>query len=210
MSCCFLAVAGASAGISAVLYRPRRSGSCGGNPAILDSLFAPAVGAVVVSGFSHTAMDRRRNAGGDGRRLVRSDDPTKRGNGQIFRLIVHSLARCAAQHSLRCRLSHVDRSPCHDHRNSRTLLWLCHVAVLPAPPARYRTRYGKGSDAIYMGVDSHRTVSFSFVFLKFVNSGYLLILSPPLFAWLGGWMEDWYTQPGAKAEKPCFPALCSG
>ena len=35
---------------------------------------------------------------------------------------------------------------------------------------------------------------FTFVFLKYVNSGYLLILSPPIFAWLGSWADDWYSE----------------
>lgn len=33
---------------------------------------------------------------------------------------------------------------------------------------------------------------FTFVFLKFVNSGYLLILTPPVFAWMGLWANNWY------------------
>ncbi len=33
---------------------------------------------------------------------------------------------------------------------------------------------------------------FVFVFLKFVNSGYLLVLSPPVFAWMGLWTSEWY------------------
>jgi hypothetical protein len=34
---------------------------------------------------------------------------------------------------------------------------------------------------------------FTFVFLNWVNSGYLLVVTPPLFAWLGLWAADWYT-----------------
>jgi len=33
---------------------------------------------------------------------------------------------------------------------------------------------------------------FTFVYLKFVNSGYLLVLLPPACAWLGFWAADWY------------------
>lgn len=33
---------------------------------------------------------------------------------------------------------------------------------------------------------------FTFVYLKFVNSGYLLVLLPPACAWLGFWGADWY------------------
>jgi hypothetical protein len=33
---------------------------------------------------------------------------------------------------------------------------------------------------------------FTFVYLKFVNSGYLLVLLPPACAWLGFWAATWY------------------
>jgi hypothetical protein len=33
---------------------------------------------------------------------------------------------------------------------------------------------------------------FTFVYLKFVNSGYLLVLLPPGCIWLGFWAADWY------------------
>jgi hypothetical protein len=33
---------------------------------------------------------------------------------------------------------------------------------------------------------------FTFVYLKFVNSGYLLVLLPPACLWLGFWAADWY------------------
>jgi hypothetical protein len=33
---------------------------------------------------------------------------------------------------------------------------------------------------------------FTFVYLKFVNSGYLLVLLPPACAWLGWWAAHWY------------------
>lgn len=33
---------------------------------------------------------------------------------------------------------------------------------------------------------------FCFVFLKFVNAGYLLVISPPLFVWLGQRGSEWY------------------
>ena len=34
---------------------------------------------------------------------------------------------------------------------------------------------------------------FTFIFLIFVNSGYLLVVFPPVFAWLGSWASEWYT-----------------
>lgn len=33
---------------------------------------------------------------------------------------------------------------------------------------------------------------YTFVFLKFVNSGYLLLLLPAASIWLGSWLADWY------------------
>jgi hypothetical protein len=33
---------------------------------------------------------------------------------------------------------------------------------------------------------------FTFIFLKFVNSGYLLLLAPPASIWLGSWAAEWY------------------
>ena len=33
---------------------------------------------------------------------------------------------------------------------------------------------------------------FTFVFLKFVNAGYLLALAPPVCAWMGLWASHWY------------------
>jgi 4-amino-4-deoxy-L-arabinose transferase-like glycosyltransferase len=42
---------------------------------------------------------------------------------------------------------------------------------------------------------------FTFIFFKYVNSGYLLILSPPIFCWLGAWMAEWYGPAGAQAGK---------
>lgn len=36
---------------------------------------------------------------------------------------------------------------------------------------------------------------FTFVFLKFVNSGYLLVIAPPLFALIGFWASEWYRKP---------------
>ncbi len=33
---------------------------------------------------------------------------------------------------------------------------------------------------------------FTFIFLKFVNSGYLLLLAPPACIWLGSWASLWY------------------
>ena len=38
---------------------------------------------------------------------------------------------------------------------------------------------------------------FTLIFLLFVNSGYLLVISPPVFAWLGLQASEWYAaKPG--------------
>ena len=43
---------------------------------------------------------------------------------------------------------------------------------------------------------------FTLIFLKFVNSGYLLVISPPVFAWLGLKASNWYEDlPFRKAGK---------
>lgn len=42
---------------------------------------------------------------------------------------------------------------------------------------------------------------FTFIFLKYVNSGYLLILCPPVFAWLGARASDWYATPDGQKPK---------
>jgi len=36
---------------------------------------------------------------------------------------------------------------------------------------------------------------FTFIYLKFVNSGYLLALAPPVCAWMGLWASTWYAHP---------------
>jgi hypothetical protein len=39
---------------------------------------------------------------------------------------------------------------------------------------------------------------FTFIFLKFVNSGYLLILLPPVCVWMGRWAWNWYSNPSMR------------
>jgi transmembrane protein TMEM260 (protein O-mannosyltransferase) len=46
---------------------------------------------------------------------------------------------------------------------------------------------------------------FTFVFLLFINSGYLLITFPPLCAWLGLWASEWYEE--VRFMKPLKLAL---
>lgn len=43
---------------------------------------------------------------------------------------------------------------------------------------------------------------FTFVYLKFVNSGYVLVLLPPVCIWLGNWAADWHHRsPWGKSAK---------
>ncbi len=35
---------------------------------------------------------------------------------------------------------------------------------------------------------------FTFVFLRFINSGYLLVVFPPVCAWVAWWASDWYSR----------------
>jgi hypothetical protein len=49
---------------------------------------------------------------------------------------------------------------------------------------------------------------FALVFLKFVNSGYLLVVSPPLFVWLGQRASSWYSD--LRFRDPAKIALVTG
>jgi hypothetical protein len=44
-------------------------------------------------------------------------------------------------------------------------------------------------------------IVFTFVYLKVVNSGYLLVLSPPVCAWMGLWASNWYAD--SRLRRPC-------
>jgi hypothetical protein len=51
---------------------------------------------------------------------------------------------------------------------------------------------------------------FTFIFLKFVNSGYLLLLSAPACIWLGNWASEWYGRTvWRKPLKLAVVALCA-
>lgn len=51
---------------------------------------------------------------------------------------------------------------------------------------------------------------FTFIFLKFVNSGYLLIMAPAASIWLGSSIADWYENgAGARALKIAAMASCA-
>jgi 4-amino-4-deoxy-L-arabinose transferase-like glycosyltransferase len=50
---------------------------------------------------------------------------------------------------------------------------------------------------------------FTFVFLRSVNSGYLLVLFPPIFAWLGQWTSQWFVATGFRHWKVAAVATCA-
>ncbi len=51
---------------------------------------------------------------------------------------------------------------------------------------------------------------FTFIFLKFVNSGYLLLLAAPACIWLGCWASDWYGKsPWRRPVKLTLIGLCA-
>ena len=51
---------------------------------------------------------------------------------------------------------------------------------------------------------------FTFIFLKLVNSGYLLLLAAPACIWLGSWAADWYEHgPWPKPIKLSVAAICA-
>jgi hypothetical protein len=53
-------------------------------------------------------------------------------------------------------------------------------------------------------------VFFVLIFLKFVNSGYLLVISPPVFVWLGLCASRWYADsPLSNATKINLVAVCA-
>jgi hypothetical protein len=52
---------------------------------------------------------------------------------------------------------------------------------------------------------------YTLVFLKFVNSGYLLLLLAPASIWLGRWLADWYRSSALSiASKLSLIAICAG
>lgn len=51
---------------------------------------------------------------------------------------------------------------------------------------------------------------FTFIFLRSVNSGYLLVLFPPIFAWIGLWTSQWFGAAGFRRSwKVAAVATCA-
>lgn len=66
------------------------------------------------------------------------------------------------------------------------------AAFLPLRASRAHPR-ADPSKAFFTGVwIAPGLLLFTFIYLKFVNSGYLLALSPPVCAWMGFWASRWY------------------
>ena len=65
-----------------------------------------------------------------------------------------------------------------------TPLWRWRADVPPEPEKRRFTLVWIGPALCF----------FTFIFLKFVNSGYLLVVVAPFSIWLGAWAAGWYTK----------------
>jgi hypothetical protein len=65
------------------------------------------------------------------------------------------------------------------------------AALLPLRPSK--TRADDGIRTFTWIWLAPGLLLFTFVYLRFVNSGYLLVLLPPACVWLGFWAADWYT-----------------
>ncbi|HEV2274062.1 MAG TPA: DUF2723 domain-containing protein [Acidobacteriaceae bacterium] len=62
-----------------------------------------------------------------------------------------------------------------------------------APLAALRRRPGDSEKKLFTAVWMGPALCFfTLIFLKFVNSGYLLLLATPASIWLGRWASDWY------------------
>lgn len=74
------------------------------------------------------------------------------------------------------------------------IYFLCFGAASLAPLAkRYRQSPAEGKKRVFTLVWMLPALFFfTFGYLKFVNSGYLLLLFPPACIWLGLWADEWY------------------
>jgi hypothetical protein len=107
------------------------------------------------------------------------------------------------------------------------IYFLCFGAAALAPlAARFATPPSDRGKKIFTAVwIAPALCFFTFIFLKLVNSGYLLLVAAPACVWLGAWAADWYEHPawpkpvkvamvgaGALANVLiflAFPAYCS-
>lgn len=67
------------------------------------------------------------------------------------------------------------------------------AAILPMLRDRGNTSLNRGKTVFTRIWIAPGLLFFTFIYLKFVNSGYLLVLAPPTCAWMGLWASDWYS-----------------
>ncbi len=74
------------------------------------------------------------------------------------------------------------------------ICFLCFgAALLALLGARYKTTPAGRAKKLFTAVWMAPALCFfTFIFLKFVNSGYLLLLAAPASIWLGSWAAEWY------------------
>ena len=75
------------------------------------------------------------------------------------------------------------------------------AALLPLRASKPRTSPGHASRTFTWIWLAPGLLLFTFVYLKFVNSGYLLVLLPPACVWLGFWAADWYRHSRASGSR---------
>lgn len=92
------------------------------------------------------------------------------------------------------------------------IYFLCFGAASVAPlAARYRSVAAGRDKRIFTLIWIVPALCFfTFGYLKFVNSGYLLLLSAPACIWLGYWADQWYRNAGwSKPLKVAMIVLCA-
>jgi hypothetical protein len=67
------------------------------------------------------------------------------------------------------------------------------AAILPMLRDRGTTSLNRGKTIFTWIWMAPGLLFFTFIYLKFVNSGYLLALAPPICAWMGLWASNWYS-----------------
>ena len=84
------------------------------------------------------------------------------------------------------------------------------AAILPMLRDRGTTSLNPGKTIFTRVWVAPGFLFFTFIYLKFVNSGYLLVLAPPICAWMGLWASNWYS--GLRlgdARKIWLTAICA-
>ena len=99
---------------------------------------------------------------------------------------------------------HTHRAPGHVPGRGLTIVWIYVLCFGVAAPlifwiARTRSSREPRKAAVHDVWLAPGVLFFTFGFLLFVNSGYLLFLSPPLFAWLAGVLDRLYERAAAHA-----------